>query len=111
MAKADLLDVLTGGGEWTSAEIADSLGMAIVGASVALRRLHHQGLVTRRRQRERYGPPKLYCYAITAKGVDRLSFLRQELRPSAAAAVTQRAGVSGKDQRTIEKWITQRIGG
>lgn len=69
--KTELLELLDGGGSWTSREVADHLGMSLSAASHALRRLWKQGLLSR----HQVPTPgvRAFGYQIADRGRDRLA--------------------------------------
>lgn len=76
--KVEILSLLSDGEPWTSPEVAGHLGLTLTNASELLRRYHKDGLVTRQSITGRGPPPRLFAYVMTAKGLERLSWLTNE---------------------------------
>lgn len=74
MTKRDLLGHLADADHADAIEVADAFGLAYSAAAMALLRLLRQGLV-RRYVDDANGA---YWYSLTARGHDRLSYLRNE---------------------------------
>lgn len=103
--KIDILNCLSNGEWWTTPEVALWCGLSLTNASELLRRYRSQGLVNRKRN---YDVPRGYLYRITQVGFDRLQYLYSpEMHTSTTLA--NRAGLSGKNKRLLDRWVEQKL--
>lgn len=105
--KTKILNCLSGGQLWTTAQVAHWCGLKLTNASELLRRYRGQGLVTRERN---YHVPRGYLYKITTVGVERLLYFNSGITHT-SSSMADSIGLTGKKKQIFEEWVSNKLGG